>query len=109
MEFELIHNEIKNSVLYFSAIPLPDVHGKGMLKDVNKETCAGLLIAELFLMMQNWKTPKCPSINKYTVLYIHKLYSVLKRMTRSPCKSQKHMLTSTSGYNAVVRANHLGS
>jgi hypothetical protein len=38
--------------LYRSAIPLPDVYSRGILKDVLKKTYAGIFIAALFLTVK---------------------------------------------------------
>ena len=95
------------SILFGSAIPFPDVYSKGILRDVHKKTRARIFIAAMFFTEKNWKTPQRPSINKETqcTIYVNSIH-LLKRTTQNYIyKSQKHVLTSTSGYDAVVDAN----
>ena len=50
---------------------------------VSTKTCTQRFIATLFIIAQNWKYPKCPSIyewiNKMQYIHIMEYYSAIKR------------------------------
>ena len=49
--------KLQTSILSGSAIPLPDVYSRGILKDVHKKTHPRIFIAALFLTVKIGKHP----------------------------------------------------
>jgi hypothetical protein len=50
------------------ALPLLNIYPKDAPPS-HKETCLPMFIATLFLIVRNWKQPRCPSIEKPLTKY----------------------------------------
>ena len=83
-----IHNYWKNHSfkymgLYDPAIPLLGIHTKETRRE--RDTCAPMFIAALFIIARTWKQPRCPSadewIRKLWYTYTMEYYSDIKKNT----------------------------
>ena len=68
---------------YDPAIPLLGIHTEETR--IERDTCAPMFLAALFIIARTWKQPKCPSadewIRKLWYIYTMEYYSAIKKNT----------------------------
>jgi hypothetical protein len=76
-----LHGKLDIVLLVDPAIPLLGIYPEDVPTG-NKDTCATMFIAALFIIARSWKEPRCPSteewIQKMCYIYTMKYYSAIK-------------------------------
>ena len=61
----LILKRLNTNLPYDPAIPLLDVHARGMKTYIHKRIYTRIPLKALFLITQNWEQPKCASTGEW--------------------------------------------